>query len=133
MDKDLDMYAGKACAHCRSEGCAIYETRPEQPCRTFECAWLQDEEAFPEEMRPDQCGAIVLSARYWREWNVMRAMPVGPTIPDATLEWLRLHTKSEEMPLIFYERGLLTEPIPTLIGNELTARPSLLRRSRKWC
>ena len=37
----------------------------------------------------------------------MRAMPVGPTIPDATLEWLRLHTKSEEMPLIFYERGFV--------------------------
>ena len=43
-DESLDMYAGKACAHCRSEGCAIYETRPEEPCRTFKCAWLQDEE-----------------------------------------------------------------------------------------
>jgi hypothetical protein len=56
-------------------------------------------------MRPDQCGAIVLSARYWKEWNVMRAMPVGPIIPEATLEWLRLHTKSRDVPLIFYERG----------------------------
>ena len=37
----------------------------------------------------------------------MRAMPVGPTIPEATLEWLRLHTKSKEMPLIFYERGFV--------------------------
>ena len=37
----------------------------------------------------------------------MRAMPVGPTIPEATLEWLRLLTKSKEMPLIFYERGFV--------------------------
>ena len=106
-DEELDMYAGKACAHCRSEGCAIYENRPEDPCRTFKCAWLQDQEAFPEEMRPDRCGAIVLSARYWKEWNVMRAMPVGPVIPEDTLEWLRLHTKSRDVPLIFYERGLV--------------------------
>ena len=105
-DKQLDMYAGKACAHCRSGGCAIYETRPEQPCRTFKCAWLQEEEAFPEEMRPDKCGAIVLTARYWREWSVMRATPVGAIIPESTLEWLRLHTLSQEIPLIFYERGL---------------------------
>ena len=35
----------------------------------------------------------------------MRAMPVGPIIPEATLEWLRLHTKSRDVPLIFYERG----------------------------
>ena len=100
------MYAGKVCAHCRPGGCAIYETRPEQPCRTFKCAWLQDEGAFPEEMRPDKCGAIVLTARYWREWNVMRATPVGAVIPEATLEWLRLHTLSQDIPLIFYERGL---------------------------
>jgi hypothetical protein len=56
-------------------------------------------------MRPDQCGAIVLSARYWKEWNVMRAVPVGPKVPEATLEWLRLYTKSKDVPLIFYERG----------------------------
>jgi hypothetical protein len=99
------MYAGKACAHCRPEGCAIYETRPEEPCRAFKCAWLLDEEAFPADMRPDRCGAIVLSARHWKEWNVMRAVPIGPVIPEATLEWLRLHTQSKEVPLIFYERG----------------------------
>lgn len=106
-NKQLDMYAGKACAHCRSEGCAIYETRPEEPCRTFKCAWLQDEEAFPEEMRPDQCGAIVLSARNWREWRVVRAVPAGETIPEDTLEWLRLHTKARDVPLIFYERKVI--------------------------
>ena len=37
----------------------------------------------------------------------MRAMPVGPAIPEATLEWLRLHTKSKDIPLIFYERGFV--------------------------
>ena len=35
----------------------------------------------------------------------MRAMPVGPKIPEATLEWLRGFTKGKEVPLIFYERG----------------------------
>ena len=37
----------------------------------------------------------------------MRAMPVGPVIPEDTLEWLRLHTKSRDVPLIFYERVLV--------------------------
>ena len=36
----------------------------------------------------------------------MRATPVGAVIPEATLEWLRLHTLSQDVPLIFYERGL---------------------------
>lgn len=103
-DASLDMYPGKPCTHCRSEGCAIYESRPEDPCRIFKCAWLEGEEAFPDELRPDQSGAIVLSARYWKEWNVVRATPVGTVIPEATLEWLRLYTESLGLPLIFYER-----------------------------
>lgn len=106
-DESLDMRAGKPCAHCTSGGCAIYETRPEDPCRTFKCAWLEDEEAFPEEMRPDKSGAILIAARHFKEWDVMRASPVGAVIPDATLEWLRLHTKAEELPLVFYEREFI--------------------------
>lgn len=101
------MYPGNPCGHRRSGGCAIYETRPEQPCRTFECAWLQDEEAFPEEMRPDQCGAIILPGRLWKEWLYLKAVPVGAIIPEATLEWLRVHTQAQDVPFIFSERELI--------------------------
>ena len=103
-DKALDMYAGKPCKHRTQGGCSIYSERPENPCKTFRCAWLDAEATFPNEMRPDLCGAIVLQARYWREWNVMRATPVGPEIPSETLEWLRLYTQNLDVPLIFYER-----------------------------
>jgi len=103
-DKALDMYAGKPCKHRTQGGCSIYSERPENPCKTFRCAWLDEEATFPNEMRPDLCGAIVLQARYWREWNVMRATPVGPEIPSETLEWLRLYTQNLDVPLIFYER-----------------------------
>jgi len=130
-DESLDMYAGKACAHCQSEGCAIYETRPEEPCRTFKCAWLQDEVAFPAEMRPDQCGAIVLSARYWKEWNVMRAMPVGPIIPEERLNGSDYTLKVEMCRSSSTRGGWWTVSTPTLIGRGPMARPSLLRRSRR--
>jgi len=103
-DESLDMYAGQPCKHRIQGGCSIYSDRPENPCKTFRCAWLDEEATFPEEMRPDLCGAIVLKARYWREWNVMRATPVGTQIPSETLEWLRVHTQKLDVPLIFYER-----------------------------
>ena len=102
-DKDLDMYAGKPCKHRVSGGCSIYSERPENPCKIFRCAWLEEESVFPDEMRPDLCGAIVLTARYWREWNVMRATPVGSQIPSETLEWLRVHSQNLDVPLLFYE------------------------------
>ena len=107
-DESLDMYPGQPCSHCQGAGCAIYETRPERPCRTFRCAWLEDE-ALPEKMRPDRCGAIVLSGRNWRDWEVVRATPVGRVIPADTLEWLREHTAALGMPLIFLEREMQGE------------------------
>jgi hypothetical protein len=105
--EQLGMYPGNACEHRGSGGCAIYKTRPQEPCRTFECAWLQDAETFPQQMRPDQCGAIVLQGGLWREWRIIRAVAVGTNIPEETLEWLRLYTKAQDIPLIFSERELI--------------------------
>ena len=36
----------------------------------------------------------------------MRAVAVGTIIPEETLEWLRLYTKAQDIPLIFSEREL---------------------------
>ena len=104
-DDNLDMHPGQPCRHCQRGGCAIYDRRPENPCRTFKCAWLEDK-ALPDKMRPDRCGAIVLSGRNWRDWEVIRATPVGRVIPDDTIKWLREHTAALGMPLIFLERNM---------------------------
>ena len=40
------------------KGCGDYENRPQNPCRGFECEWLRQPDAYPEEMRPDKILAI---------------------------------------------------------------------------
>ena len=103
----IEMYPSKPCDHCTGSGCAIYEDRPEDPCRIFNCVWLQNEAEFPEDMRPDRSGAIVLAGRPWREWEVLQATPVGAEIPPETLERLRVYTQQKEVPLVFYEREVV--------------------------
>jgi hypothetical protein len=103
-EKKLDMRPGQPCRHCTTQGCAIYPDRPEEPCRRFECGWLQEENTFPDAMRPDRSGVIVLLDRQWRDWDVILAIPVGRSVPPESLEWLRLHAKDRQRPLIFYER-----------------------------
>ena len=105
-DKSLNMYAGNPCKHCESSGCAIYEDRPEVPCRTFRCVWLDNVAEFPEDMRPDVSGVIVLGGRPWKEWDVLRAVPVGAEIPPQTLERLRIYTQQKDIPLVFYDREM---------------------------
>ena len=103
------MYAGKPCQHCRSSGCAIYPDRPEVPCRTFRCVWLDNVAEFPEDMRPDVSGVIVMGGRPWKEWDVLRAVPVGAEIPPQTLERLRIYTQQKGIPLVFYDHEMRDE------------------------
>ncbi|MEJ8568725.1 hypothetical protein [Elongatibacter sediminis] len=98
------MRAGHPCPHSKPEGCGIYSERPQVPCRTFICSWLVDDSPLPDWMRPDSCGAIVLLSMRWDDEYVISAVPVGPTIPDRTLTWLKDYARQHRRPLVFYER-----------------------------
>ena len=93
----------KPCIYSKEQGCEIYETRPENPCKVFECAWLQDKHRLPEHMKPSECGAIVLLDRNWRGSKVIRAVPAGKKIPNETLEWLMAYARKQSLPLLFSE------------------------------
>ena len=97
------MAPGKPCVHCAAKGCAIYATRPEDPCRRFECAWLRSGSRLRDRMRPDRCGAIVLPGRRFKGWDVIMATPTGWTIPPDTLEWLMAHAREQSLPLVWIE------------------------------
>ena len=90
--------------HCTGHGCAIYPDRPEDPCRTFVCGWLQEDSPLPEHMRPDHCGAIVILGRRWGRWPLLVAIPCGQEIPAETLEWLKAYARDNGIPLTFDER-----------------------------
>jgi len=62
------------------------------------------ESEFPEDMRPDRSGVIVLLGRKWRDWNVVMAIPAGQAVPAESLEWLRVHTQNLKLPLVFHVR-----------------------------
>ncbi|MFC1719853.1 hypothetical protein ACFL00_01770 [Pseudomonadota bacterium] len=101
------MAPGKPCAHCTAQGCGIYETRPEIPCRKFKCAWLAEGDAIPENMRPDRCGAIVMFDLKWNGWSIVKAVPTGACIPEETMEWLMAYAREHKIPLLFQENLVL--------------------------
>lgn len=102
--KTLDLYPGKPCTHCTKQGCGIYETRPEDPCRNYVCGWLREDSQLPDQLRPDLSGVIVKLKEKWRGLRVINAIPVGDKIPQETLEWLMAFAQENRIPLIFTER-----------------------------
>lgn len=70
----------------------------------FVCGWLQDAETYPDEMRPDRSGVIMLTDRKWHAWDVIRAVPAGREVPQETLPFLRQLAERTGKPVLFYER-----------------------------
>lgn len=102
----IEMSPGSPCQHCTSQGCAIYESRPKEPCQTFKCAWLRVDSELPDELRPDLCGAIVVLDQEWRGWKVMRVSPTGEVIPESTLDWIKDFAVRKSIPLMFESHEL---------------------------
>lgn len=52
-------YPGKPCHFISiGKGCSVYSKRPKDPCQTYKCAWLIDEN-IPEWMKPSDINLIV--------------------------------------------------------------------------
>lgn len=52
-------YKGKPCHFIAiGKGCTVYAKRPKDPCMSYKCAWLTNED-IPEWMKPDQVNAII--------------------------------------------------------------------------
>ena len=113
----LAMEPGKPCRHKRADGCAIYDIRPEKPCRTFSCAWLLDDLSYPEAMRPDQSKVILSDVGEWEGWRVISAAPVGDQIPEQTLGVLRDFCNASHCALLYYNLERLGEQF-TGRGNQ---------------
>jgi len=95
---------GHPCHHSTPGGCAIYATRPQNPCRDFVCGWMRWDSPLPSWMRPKECGAIVFLWYDWQGQHVINAVPVGEKIPQHTLNWLKAHAQEQGRPLMFTER-----------------------------
>jgi hypothetical protein len=52
-----EMFTGRKC-HFLEKQCTIYDSRPENPCQTYECAWLNDQ-SIPGWMKPDLSNVII--------------------------------------------------------------------------
>ena len=103
--KGCEAYPGKPCPHSTGSGCDDYEHRPVDPCRQFECAWVQKKSSLPIELKPNECGALVIShILIWQGLPVDLAVPVGREIPEKTLTQLMQRAENKMRPLIYQQQ-----------------------------
>ena len=55
------MHPGKPCHFAGCNGCSIYEHRPEDPCKKFECLWLNSAADYPEWLKPSESKCLIIT------------------------------------------------------------------------
>ena len=79
-------YLGNPCHFIAiGKGCTVYAKRPKDPCVTYKCAWLTDEN-IPEWMKPSDINAII----DWREKEGIKYLNIneaGAILDSRVLTW----------------------------------------------
>jgi hypothetical protein len=98
------MYPGHHCHFLAAGKCTIYDERPVSPCRNFVCGWLGEEDAFPEEFRPDRLGVIIIRIR-WRDSPAYLLLSAGREPDETLLQWMREYSVRTRRPFFYEQRG----------------------------
>ena len=78
-------YNGRPCFFL-NKTCSIYDTRPDNPCRTYKCAWLA-EDTFPHWMKPDLVN-VIITKRENLGFIYYAINEAGDIMEAKTLNWL---------------------------------------------
>ncbi|WP_293780014.1 SEC-C metal-binding domain-containing protein [uncultured Oxalicibacterium sp.] len=102
-----EMRPGVRCHFVRDGGCTIYETRPESPCRQFECGWVDADSPFPEEFKPTKLGVIIVKTT-WRGLPAYRLAHAGRDLNEAELAWFMRFAEQTSRPFFYEQNGETT-------------------------
>lgn len=80
-----EMFPGRKC-HFLEKHCTIYASRPENPCKKYECAWIGDSN-LPSWLRPDISNVIV-TLRIESGIKYYHVVETGHTIEAEVLNWI---------------------------------------------
>lgn len=94
---------GCAC-HFLTEGkCSIYQTRPDNPCKSYNCEWLIDEN-IPGWMKPSNVNAL-FSKRNIEGIEYYSLIEAGETLRSDVLSWVFIYCLNKQLNLEYQIKG----------------------------
>lgn len=95
-------YRGRPCFFL-NKTCTIYDKRPDDPCRSYKCAWL-DEPQFPEWMKPDLVNVIINRAED-NNIKYYALIESGSVLDVKVLSWMVQWALNTGHNLLYYIDG----------------------------
>lgn len=92
--KVFDFEIGPGIGGCRflgSSGCNVYQVRPYDPCKVFQCGWKENSN-IPDFMKPDLSNVILL-VRYVEDIHFYRIVKCGSDLTSQVSDWAKAYSK----------------------------------------
>jgi hypothetical protein len=87
----------KKCAFLKN-GCGIYQVRPMDPCKTFECEWKSNN-IFPDWLKPDQSHVIILKRKFENKYYYL-LYSTGRLLDQKIFTWADEFSKSTKHNIV---------------------------------
>ncbi len=95
-------YRGRPCFFL-NKNCSIYDSRPHNPCRSYKCCWLDDNQ-FPEWMKPDLVGMIINQV-IREDISYYVLVEAGSRLDVRVLSWMIQWALNSKKNLLYYIDG----------------------------
>ena len=100
-----EFWRGRPCHFVKKcVGCTIYENRPEDPCKSFDCNWLLDEN-IPDWMQPNQSRVIL----QWRTIDGKTYLEMNEAcdkVSSDVLSWVMQYAIQNKLNLQYQLNGV---------------------------
>jgi hypothetical protein len=92
-------YPGRPCHFVSEGGCTIYKDRPESPCKTFKCQWLENHN-FPEWLKPNKSKVLIKEDQWGENGDIfLDVYECGQKIDSTILAWLIEYHATTKTPM----------------------------------
>ena len=97
-------YPGCKCHFVTNSGCSIYKKRPNDPCKTFKCEWLVNED-IPSWMKPNLSNTIITYKTSKLGIKYMNVIECGIKLDSSVLSWLIKYCLNKNINLFYKISG----------------------------
>lgn len=117
---DKKMHPGRPCFFLEKgeQGCTIYADRPENPCITYSCSWLEEPDVFPSWLKPNLTNAIITKKKIDdTELTYYEVSEAGSKMDSSVLHWIFMWALRTQTSIMYQIEG----KFHTLASPELDA------------
>lgn len=105
--REKPFFKGRSCHFVsKGKGCTIYSTRPKEPCATFQCVWLTNQD-FPEWLKPD-LENVIFTQRFTNGISYIVLHEAGNVVASRVLSWFFTYATERGLNFVWEVEGGLS-------------------------